>query len=144
MCTPIWRCTECDCSLAEADERRSRIGMRSVSVTSKACTPECVERRRVRLDNVARDPARRARRAALLRRQATLAREAAGPGGELQRFALSLRSLRTAAGLSVRELAARSGIANRYVPMMEAAKLRALPSPGDSRAPRASSRDDRG
>jgi transcriptional regulator with XRE-family HTH domain len=35
---------------------------------------------------------------------------------------------RTAAGLSVRELAARSGIAIGYVPMMEAAKLRALPS----------------
>jgi transcriptional regulator with XRE-family HTH domain len=40
---------------------------------------------------------------------------------------VNLRALRTAAGLSVRELAARAGIANGYVPMMEAAKLRALP-----------------
>lgn len=33
-----------------------------------------------------------------------------------------------AAGLRVRELAALSGIANGYVPMMDATKLRALPS----------------
>jgi transcriptional regulator with XRE-family HTH domain len=48
---------------------------------------------------------------------------------DLYCLAVNLRALRTAAGLTVRDLAARAGIANGYVPMMEAAKLRALPSP---------------
>ena len=102
--------------------------MRSVSVVSKTCTPECAEGRRLRRAEAARTPDARARRHALQRRQATIARKAGGPDGELYRFALSLRALRTAADLSVRELATRARIAYGYVPMMEAAKLRALPS----------------
>jgi hypothetical protein len=48
---------------------------------------------------------------------------------DLHCLAVNLRALRIAAGLTVRELAGRAGISNGYVPMMEAAKLRDLPSP---------------
>jgi ribosome-binding protein aMBF1 (putative translation factor) len=82
----------------------------------------------VRLAEADRSPARRARRQALRRWWVTIARKAARPDGELYRFAIRLRALRTAAGLTVRELAGRVGIAYGYVPMMEAAKLRGLPS----------------